>query len=109
MRLVLVDDQMRFTFGGVRMVCVYDIHTDRMRVMAAVAEESALTVVSARILLQANFGKTYDARYAIRDGMLYAVYLHPLSTLDPRELEAALPQLARLVRNYGTTYSAGSP
>lgn len=107
--LEVVDDQMRFTFGGVRMVCVYDIRTDRMRVMAAVAEESALTVVSARILLQANFGKTYDARYAIRDGMLYAVYLHPLSTLDPREIEAALPQLARLVRNYGTTFSAGSP
>jgi hypothetical protein len=84
------------------------VHADRMRIFAAVAEESALTVASSRILLQANFGKTYDARYALHEGVLYAVYLHPLSTLDPRELEAALPQVARLVRNFGSTYSAGS-
>jgi hypothetical protein len=102
-----VDGHLRFTFGGVRMVCLYDIHVDRVRIMAAVAEESALTVASARILLQANFATTFDARYGLHDGMLYAVFLHPLSTLDSRELEAVLPQLARLVRNYGTTYSAG--
>ena len=105
--LEVVDGQLRFTFGGVRMVCVYDVHADRMRIVAAVVEESLLTVASARILLQANFGKTFDARYALRDGVLYAVYLHPLSTLDLRELESALPQVARLVRNYGSTYSAG--
>ena len=103
-----VEGQLRFSFGGVRMVCVYDVHADRMRIVASVAEESILTVASARILLQANFSKTYDARYALHDGMLYAVYLHPLSTLDPRELEDALPQVARLVRNFGSTFSAGS-
>jgi len=103
-----VEDQLRFSFGGVRMVCVYDVHADRMRIVAAVAEESILTVATARILLQANFSKTYDARYALHDGVLYAVYLHPLSTLDLRELEAALPQVARLVRNFGSTFSAGS-
>jgi hypothetical protein len=107
--LEIVDGQMRFTFGGVRMIAVYDLRFDRLRIMARVAEESALTIASARILLQANFATTYDGRYAIGDGMLYAVYLHPLSTLDPRELEDVLPQLARLVRNYGTSYSAGGP
>ena len=107
--LEVVGEQMRFTFGGVRMVCLYDLHSDRLRIMAVVAEESTLTVVSSRILLQANFATTYDARYAIGDGMLYAIYLHPLSTLHPRELAAALVQVTRLVRNYGTTFSAGSP
>jgi hypothetical protein len=105
--LEIVDGQMRFAFGGVRMMSFYDVHYDRMRIVAAVTEESALTVVSARILLQANYGKTYDARYAIGDGMLWAVYVHPLTTLDPRDLESALTQVARLVRNFGTTYSAG--
>ncbi|HVN38100.1 MAG TPA: hypothetical protein VMW19_08000 [Myxococcota bacterium] len=102
-----VEGQLRFTFGGVRMVCVYDLHADRMRIIASVTDESTLTEESERILLRANFTKTFDARYALYDGILYAVYLHPLSTLDPRELEDALPQVARLVRNYGTTYSAG--
>ncbi len=63
--------------------------------------------MTARILLQANYGKTYDARYAIGDGMLWAVYVHPLTTLDPRDLESALTQVAKLVRNFGTSYSAG--
>jgi hypothetical protein len=103
---VEVDDQLRFVHDGVRMICVWDVRADRLRVVAAVAEESALTVASARILLQANFGNTLDARYAIRDGVLYAVYLHPLSTVDARELESALDQVAALVRNYGTSYSA---
>jgi hypothetical protein len=41
--------------------------------------------------------------------MLYAVFLHPLSTLDPRQLESALDQVASLVRNYGTTFSVTVP
>ncbi|HEX5066415.1 MAG TPA: hypothetical protein VFY49_09890 [Myxococcota bacterium] len=105
--LEVVDGQMRFTFGGVRMMSFFDVHYDRMRIVAAVTEESALTVMTARILLQANYGKTYDARYAIGDGMLWAVYVHPLTTLDPRDLESALTQVAKLVRNFGTSYSAG--
>lgn len=104
-----VEGQLRFLHGGVRMLCLHDVRSDRLRLVAAVTEESALTVVSARILLQANFGNTLDARYAIRDGMLYAVYLHPLSTLASRDLEAALDQVANLVRNFGTTFSAVEP
>jgi hypothetical protein len=104
--LEVLDGQLRFLYGGVRMVCLRDLHADRMRVVAAVTEESALTVASARILLQANFGNTLDARYAIREGMLYAVYLHPLSSLTLRDLEAALGQVANLVRTFGTSYSA---
>ena len=65
-----------------------------------------MSVASARILLQANFGNTLDARYALREGMLYAVYLHPLSSLTLRDLEAALGQVASLVRNFGTSFSA---
>jgi len=74
-----------------------------------VVEESALTIAAARILLQANFGQTLDARYAIKEGMLYAVFLHPLSTLEPRQIESALAQVANLVRNYGTSFSVKGP
>ena len=105
--LEVVQDQFRFTYRGVRMICVADIHADRMRILAVVGEEPALSAESARTLLSANFGETLDARYAIREGLLYAVYLHPLSTLAPRDLESALVQVSRLVKNYGTSYSAG--
>jgi hypothetical protein len=101
-----VEGQLRFTHEGVRMIVLQDVRADRVRLVASVTEESALTVASSRILLQANFGQTLDARYAIKDGVLYAVYLHPLSTLDPAELETALDQVANLVQNYGTSYSA---
>jgi hypothetical protein len=103
--LEVVQNQLRFLYGGVRMVCIHDVRADRVRLVAAVAPESDLTVANARILLQANFGQTLDARYAIREGMLYAVFLHPLSTLVPRQIESALEQVASLVRNYGTSFS----
>jgi hypothetical protein len=80
-----VEGQLRFLHGGVRMICLHDVRSDRLRLVAAVTEESALTIVTARILLQANFGNTLDARYAIRDGTLYAVYL-TRSTLVTRDL-----------------------
>ena len=106
---VVQPNELRFSYSGVRMVCIHDVRADRMRIMAAVVEESTLTIAAARILLQANFGQTLDARYAIRAGMLYAVFLHPLSTLESRQLESALAQVANLVRNYGSSFSVKGP
>lgn len=100
-------DQVRFVFDGVRMACVVDRDVDRMRLVAPVARESALTVVQARILLQANFHTTADARYAISDGILFALYAHPFASLSERELRSAVQQVASLVHTFGSTYSSG--
>lgn len=105
--LVVEGDELRFVFDGVRMVCVVDRDVDRLRLVAPVARESALTVVQARILLQANFHRTADARYAISGGILFALFAHPFASLSEREVRSAVHQVAALVHNFGSSYSSG--
>jgi len=57
--------------------------------------------------MEANFDRTLDARYALFQGKLWSVYLHPLNSLTEEEFAAALDQVANLVETYGTTYASG--
>jgi hypothetical protein len=79
---------------------------DRMRIMAMVGDESLAKDADLSFLMQANFDRALDARYALLQGRLWSVYLHPLSTLTATELASALMQVANLVKTYGTTYSS---
>ena len=81
---------------------------DRMRIMAMVGDESLAKDADLSFLMQANFDRALDARYALLQGKLWSVYLHPLSTLTATELTSALIQVANLVKTYGTTYSSST-
>ena len=81
---------------------------DRMRIMAIIGDDTALELTQIRRLMEANFDRTLDARYALFQGKLWSAYLHPLSTLTEVELTAALDQVANLVKTYGTTYSSSN-
>jgi len=97
----------QFEYGSVRMACISDIRHDRMRIISPVANEADLTADQLRILLAANFHLTLDARYASSNGVLYAAFIHPLSSLHEKEFLAALQQVSQLVKNFGTSYSSG--
>ena len=58
-------------------------------------------------MLVANFHAALDARYAVTDGTVVAVYVHPLASLQANELRSALRQVANLAANFGTSYSSG--
>jgi hypothetical protein len=81
---------------------------DRMCIMAMVGDESLAKDADLSFLMQANFDRALDARYALLQGRLWSVYLHPLSTLTGTELTSALMQVANLVKTYGTTYSSST-
>lgn len=95
------------TVGDVRMACVWDVTHDRMRILAPVIEDSLLDEGQQRVLLDANFHSALDARYATSGGVLYAVFIHPLSPLRAEEVQSAVRQVASLVKTFGTTYSSG--
>lgn len=96
-----------FTFAGVRMACVSDVAHDRMRIIAPVANHDASTRPLLEVMLIANFHTTLDARYGLSDGVVYAAYLHPLSSLSEDQLTSALRQVASLVRSFGVGFSSG--
>jgi len=57
--------------------------------------------------LTSSSGSTaIDTRYAVTDGALVSVFVHPLSSLQVDDLRSALYQVARLAQNFGTTYSS---
>lgn len=96
-----------FQYEGVAMASVSDAAHDRMRLIAPITGLDSLEQGQLEILLVANFHTTLDARYALSDGVVYAAFLHPLSTLTDVQLESAIRQVAALARNFGSSYSSG--
>ena len=59
-------------------------------------------------LMQANFDSALDARYAVAQGRLWGVFIHPLSPLEKDQLLSAFVQTINIARTYGQTYSGGA-
>jgi len=102
-----VPGQVEFVFANVRMACISDPPHDRMCIIAPIVGESEASPEQMRVMLEANFYTTLDGRYAIRGGLIYAAYIHPLSSLHDDEVRSALRQVANLVKSFGTSYSSG--
>lgn len=98
---------LEFSFNGVRLVCISDTNHDRMRIIAPIIGVSTLSSLHVASILEANFHSSLDARYATSKGTLYALFVHPLSSLRVEELESAIRQVSELSRSFGTTYTSG--
>src|SRR5215510_12954615 len=77
-----------------------------MRLMAPIGVVEALDPDLLHVLLQANYDRALDARYAMRNKELWAVVVHPLATLATDDLPSLFDQVVKLVKNTGTTFSS---
>ena len=91
---------------GVTIYVVADEEHDRMRIMSPIGEMRKADPGFLAILLQANFDRALDAKYALRKREVWSVFMHPMSTLVPDDLGTFIDQVARLVKNTGTTYAS---
>jgi hypothetical protein len=82
-----------------------DTH-DRLRVMSPVGELRELEPQVLQVLLEANYDRALDARYALRGMEVWSVAVHPLATLAPDDFAGLIEQVVRLVKNTGTTYAS---
>jgi len=98
---------MQFLFDGVQMLCLSDVEHDRMRIIAPITTREGLAAPYLDLMLLANYHTSLDARYAVSDGVVYAAFLHPLSTLTESDLASAMRQVASLAQTFGSTYSSG--
>jgi len=92
---------------GIQLYCISDAANDRMRFIAPIARASTLDPRVLPVLLQANFHSTLDARYAISEDVVFATFLHPISSLTPELVESGMAQVLSLVQTFGTSFSAG--
>jgi len=89
------------------MLCITDEVHDRMRVMTPVATMSELSPEQVVACLEANFDRALDARYCLREGVLWGAFIHPLNALTDELFESAVRQVAGVRKNFGDSYSSG--
>ena len=92
--------------NDVTVYVVSDLEHDRMRIMAPIGELRVTDSGFLSILLQANFDRALDAKYALRKKELWSVFMHPLSTIVPDDVGTFVDQVVQLVKNTGTTYAS---
>ena len=88
------------------LMVITDTNANRMRIMTAVAEESELTDTIKDAILEANFDRALDAKYAVYKGYVWSVFTHPLEELTVEQLKDAMIQVVKLSENYGSTYTS---
>lgn len=100
------DGQWMFQVEQMPLMVLADQQHDRMRLLTPVADAAGLDKETLLTILQANFDRTLDGRYAIWKGQVWSVYLHPLSSLTQQQFDAAVEQVMSLRKNFGTTYAS---
>lgn len=99
---------LQFTIEDIPVMIVADAAADRMRAMVPIASAEGLSPDDLLRMMQANFDTALDARYAVANGRLWGVFIHPLSPLEKDQLISALIQTVNVARSYGQTYSGGA-
>lgn len=112
--LLAVDPELRtngtafeMTVADLPVTVITDPIADRMRALIPIRSADGMSREELERVMQANFDTTLDARYAVAQGRLWAVYIHPLAALERDQLLSALGQLVNSAHTYGTDYSGG--
>ena len=99
---------MQLTIEDVPLLIVTDERADRMRAMTPIRSVEGVAPAELLRMMQANFDTALDARYAVADGRLWAVFIHPLSPLGREQFISGLGQVVNLALSYGSLYSGGA-
>jgi len=97
----------RFTIEGASVIVVADDEYDRLRILVGIQSAKDLTQDQLMKIAQSNFDTALDARYAVSQDILWAIYVHPLKSLDDKQFISAIGQTVNLAKSYGDGYSSG--
>lgn len=99
--------QWQFSINEIPIIVLADVKADRMRIIAPIISVQKLTQEQSQKMMLANFHTALDARYAIANGQVVSTFIHPLSSLQERDLLSALNQVSSLTVTFGKNYSSG--
>ena len=99
---------LEFTLDDIPVVVIADPRADRMRAMVPIASVESLGEADYLRMMQANFDAALDARYAIANGRLWGVFIHPHSPLEKDQFLSWLVQTITVAKTYGTGYTGGA-
>lgn len=96
-----------FTISDRDMLVVYDANADRMRIVTPIGRAEGLPSELYERMLQANYDAVLDARYAIGNGMVWSVFIHPLASLSDEEFLSGMAQVVISAETFGSTFTSG--
>ena len=100
--------QWQFSINEISVIVLADPNANRMRIFSPVINAEELTSEQMQRMMLANFHTTLDARYAIANsGIVVSTVIHPLSSLQERDLLSALNQVSSLATTFGSSYTSG--
>ena len=92
----------------IQIISITDSNHNRMRIMSPIMESAQLSDDLIKAALIANFHTALDVKYAITDGVLWSVFIHPLKELSENQVKDALSQVYYANINFGTTFASTS-
>ena len=98
----------QFQIKEVILLSITDTQNNRMRIISPISEADRLSDELIKNALVANFHTALDVKYAISDGLLWAVFIHPLKELSDDQVKDAVSQVYYANINFGTTYASTS-
>lgn len=104
----ITPNAMALTIEDIPVIVVHDAANDRMRAMTAIRSAGSIPADELMRMMQANFDAALDARYAVAQGRLWSVFIHPLGDLRKDEFLSGLGQVVNLALTYGSSYTSGA-
>lgn len=104
----ITSNGIELTIEDIPVLVVFAPAADRMRAMVPIASVEDVTPEEMNRMMQANFDTALDARYAVAQGRVWGVFIHPLAALERAEFLSGIAQTVNLARTYGTLYSGGA-
>ncbi len=95
-------------FEDTPVMVLTDPDHDRMRIMSPVKQMGREPdPAELQRCMEANFASALDGRYALYKGVLWAVFLHPMSEFRGGRFAKVLRQVSNLAASHGHSYSSG--
>lgn len=98
----------RFYVDKVPMMSITDTGHNRMRIISPIGNSKNLNEALIKAALVANFHTALDVKYAVSDGVLWSVFIHPLKELTAHQVKDAVSQVYHANVNFGTTFASTS-
>ena len=98
----------KFHIKSVPLISITDVNHNRMRIISPIADSNTLNEGLLKASLVANFHTALDVKYAVSDGVLWSVFIHPLKELSEEQVKDAVSQVYHANINFGTTFTSTS-
>ena len=96
----------QFFIKEIPLMSITDTNHNRMRIMSPIADSNSLTDDLIKAALVANFHTALDVKYAVSDGVLWSIFIHPLKELSENQVKDAVSQVYYAHINFGTTFAS---